>query len=196
MVWDELSRIAEGENQRDRDKRIGIFIGILAVMLALSSMGGDNAGSDASNRNIEAANTWAFFQAKNMRRHVLRVQIDELDMKLQAEPSMPDAAKTAIVKLIAAYKEQDQKLTSDPVGKEGLDQLWEKAKLLEAERDVALKRGPYFDKASACLQIAIVLASVAIISGGTILLWASALLGLAGAVFTLNGFTLVASLIG
>ena len=196
MVWDELSQIAEGENQRDRDKRIGVFIGILAVILALSSMGGDNAVADASNKNIEAANTWAFFQAKNMRRHVLRMQTEELDLKLQAEPNMPEAAKAAITKTIAAYKDQDQKLTSDPATKEGLDQLWEKAKALEAERDVALRRGPYFDTASACLQIAIVLASVAIISGGSLLLGVSALLGVVGAVLTFNGFTLAVPLMG
>ena len=196
MVWDELGRIAEGDNQRDRDKRIGVFIGVLAVLLALSSAGGNNAASDASNRNIEAANTWAFFQAKNMRRHVLRVEVDELELKLLAEPGMPEVAKTAIATKIAAYKEQDQKLTSDSTNMEGLDQLWDKAKALEAQRDLAQKRGPYFDYASACLQIAIVLASVAIISGGSVLLGASALLGLAGALFTLQAYTLVVPLMG
>lgn len=192
MAWDELGRMAEGENQRDRDRKIGVYIGVLAVFLALSSMGGDNAASDASNRNIEAANTWAFFQAKNMRRHVLRVEVDELELIMLADPNMPEAAKAAIASKIASYKEQDQKLTSDPATKEGLDQLWEKAKALEKDRDHALKRGPSFDTASACLQIAIVLASVAIISGGSAmaLLGVSALLGLAGAIFTLNGFTL------
>jgi Domain of unknown function (DUF4337) len=190
MVWDELSRFAESENQRDRDKKIGIFIGILAVILALSSMGGDNAAADAANKNIEAANTWSFFQAKNMRRHVLRVEVDELELQVLAQPDMPDEAKAAIAKKIQSYKEQDQKLTSDPVGKEGLDQLFEKAKTLEAARDVALKRNPYFDYASACLQIAIVLASVAIISQGSALLVVSAALGALGALLTFNGFTL------
>lgn len=196
MVWDELGRIAEGENQHDRDKRIGVYIGVLAVILALSSVGGDNSAADASNRNIEAANTWAFFQAKNMRRHVLRVQVDEMTLKLQAEPAMPEAAKTATAAMIASYKDQDQKLTSDPETKEGLDQLWMKAKALEAERDVAQKRGPYFDYATACLQIAIVLASVAIISGGSLLLGISAMLGAAGAIFTLHGYSLSVPLLG
>jgi Domain of unknown function (DUF4337) len=195
MVWDELREIAEGENQRDRDKRIGVFIGALAVVLALSSMGGDNAASDASNRNIEAANTWAFFQAKNMRRHVLRVEADDLSLKLLADPGMPPAAKAAISDKIASYQEQDKKLTSDVVSQEGLDELFTKAKTLELKRDESLKRGPYFDYASACLQIAIVLASVAIISGGMLLLGISALLGLAGAIFTFNGFTLVLPLL-
>ena len=196
MVWDELGRMAEGENQHDRDKRIGVYIGVLAVLLALSSMGGDNAGSDASNRNIEAANTWAFFQAKNMRRHVLRIAADGLEIKLLAEPSMPAAAKDAITATIASYKEQDQKLTTDAASQEGLDELFAKAKSLEQKRDDALKRGPYFDYASACLQIAIVLASVAIISSGVLLLWLSAALGASGAMFTVHGFTLAVPFLG
>jgi Domain of unknown function (DUF4337) len=196
MVWDELSRFAESENQHDRDKKIGIFIGVLAVILALASMGGDNASADAANKNIEAANTWAFFQAKNMRRHVLRVEIDELELQVLAQPAMPETAKVAIAKKIEDYKAQDLKLTSDPAGKEGLDQLFEKAKALEADRDTALRRNPYFDYATACLQIAIVLASVAIISQGSFLLIVSAALGLAGALFTFNGFTLALPLWG
>jgi len=190
MAWDELGRMADKENQHDREKQIGIYIGVLAVFLALSSMGGDNASSEASNRNIEATNTWAFFQAKNMRRHVLRMQADELELKLLAEPSMPEAAKIAITRKIQSYKEQDTKLTSDTASQEGLDQLWAKAKALEQDRDLALRRGPSFDTASACLQIAIVLASVGLIASGTVLLAVSALLGVTGALFTLNGFTL------
>ena len=49
--------------------------------------------------------------------------------------------------------------------KEGLDELFVKGKALEAERDVALRKDPYFDWSQALLQIAIVLASVHLIIG-------------------------------
>lgn len=191
MGWDELGRMAAAENAHDREKAIGIYIAVLAVLLAIASMGGGNASGDASNKNIEATNTWAFFQAKNMRRHVLRLRIDELELQLKTEQQMPEANVTAINEMIASYKAQDQKLTSDPERKEGLDQLFEKAKALEAQRDLALSQGPSFDYANACLQIAIVLASAAIISSSaTLLLALSFLLGAAGAILTFNGFTL------
>ena len=35
MVWDELTRDAESENVRDRDRWIGVYIGVLAVLLAI-----------------------------------------------------------------------------------------------------------------------------------------------------------------
>lgn len=91
---------------------------------------------------------------------------------------------------IADYKAQDKLLTSDPKSGEGLDELFAKGKALEADRDQALKQGPYFDYGQALLQIAIVLASVALISGGNMLLYGSFVLGAFGLALTIGGFTL------
>ena len=71
-----------------------------------------------------------------------------------------------------------------------------KGKALEAQRDVALAQDPYFDWSNALLQIAIVLASVSIISGSTMLLAASGALGLVGSFLMLNGFLMVVNVPG
>lgn len=190
MAWDDLGRDADRENVKSRDKLIGVYIAILAVVLAICSLGGNNSEQDATQQNIAAANVWAFFQAKNARRHALRLHADEFDVMLKTTPNMPDDVKKLIEAKIADYKEQDRKLTSDPERGEGLDELFAKGKALEAARDEALKRDPYFDYGQALLQIAIVLASVAIISGGNLPLVASLLLGAVGAIATVGGFTL------
>jgi hypothetical protein len=190
MAWDDLGRDADRENVKSRDKLIGVYIAILAVVLAICSLGGNNSEQDATQQNIAAANVWAFFQAKNARRHALRLHADEFDVMLKTTPNMPDDVKKLIEARIADYKEQDRKLTSDPERGEGLDELFAKGKALEAARDEALKRDPYFDYGQALLQIAIVLASVAIISGGNLPLVASLLLGAVGAIATVGGFTL------
>lgn len=195
MAWDDLGRMAEEENENDFEKWIGVYIAVLAVVLAICSMGGGNAAKDATLKNIEATNTWAFFQAKNMRRHVLRLQADELDLRLTTDTAMSDATRSALTAKLADYRKQDRVLTEDfekpEDQREGLDQLFNKGKSLEAARDVAMRKDPYFDYAEAFLQIAIVLASVAIISRyRATLLAVSATLGLLGALLTLNGFTL------
>ena len=64
---DVVERLSGDENERN--KWIGVYIGVLAVLLAICGMGGGNAAKDATRANIEASNTWAFFQAKNMRRN-------------------------------------------------------------------------------------------------------------------------------
>jgi hypothetical protein len=194
VVWDELGRDAEGENQRQRDRWTGVYIGILAVILAICSMGGGNAAKDATLKNIEATNTWSFFQAKNLRRQALRLRVDELETLRDTKPSIPEATKTAIDGKIANYKAEDQTLTSNEKTGEGLDQLWARGKALEAERDRAMQKDPYFDYAEAFLQIAIVLASIAIISGGSALLIGSGILGALGALLTINGFTLLVAI--
>ena len=190
MVWDELAREADEANERDRDRWIGVYIGVLAVILAICSMGGGNAAKNATLKNIEATNTWSFFQAKNMRRQVLRLQMDEYALLKTSTPSLGTEAVAAIDAKIADYKKIEADLTSDPVKKEGLDELFERGKALEAERDEAMRQDPYFDYGEALLQIAIVLGGVAIISGGSMLITASMIMGALGTVMTLNGFTL------
>jgi hypothetical protein len=56
-----------------------------------------------------------------------------------------------------------------------------------------MRKDPYFDYGQALLQIAIVLASVAIITGGTSLLVFSGILAVGGVASMLNGFTLLFS---
>lgn len=196
MAWDELGRMAEEDNNKDRERWIGVWIGALAVILAICAMGGNNAGKDATLKNIEAANTWAFFQAKNMRRQAVRLQVDELQLQLDTNTAMPEATRQAIDAKLTEYRTLDKQLTSNKENNEGLDELWVKAKALETDRDVAMAKDPYFDYAEAALQIAIVLASIAIITGGTWMLISSIGLGVLGIMLTVNGYTLLLNVPG
>jgi hypothetical protein len=201
MAWDELGLLAEEEPEKEsdgkeRERWIGILIGVLAVILAICAMGGNNAGKDANLKHIEAANTWAFFQAKNMRRQSIRLASDELQLMLNGTASLTPEARGAMEAKLKEYRDLDAQLTSDKVKNEGLDELWAKAKALEVERDTAMAQDPYFDYAEAALQIAIILASISIITGGAWMLYASLGLGALGALLTLNGYTLAFSIPG
>jgi hypothetical protein len=194
MAWDDLARQAIEENKADRDRLISVWIGVLAVLLAICGMGGSNATKEATLKNIEAANTWSFFQAKNTKRELYRIEAEQLKFQIMANPQIPEAARIAISDKIKSLEAADALLSSDLKKGEGLDQLFDKGKALEKERDLAMKRDPYFDYGTAFLQIAIVLASVAIISQGSILLVGSALVGLLGAFMTANGYLQFAAL--
>jgi hypothetical protein len=71
------------------------------------------------------------------------------------------------------------------------DKLTPKAKELEHERNHALAQDPWFDYAEALLQIAIVLTSVAILTGVHALFWIPSGLGILGILSTINGFMLI-----
>ncbi len=101
---------AERRTLPARDKLIGVYIGILAVVLAICSMGGGNATKNATLSNIEASNTWAFFQAKNMRRQALRLQADDLELGLNGRAPATEEARKAIEAKIADYRANAERL--------------------------------------------------------------------------------------
>jgi hypothetical protein len=192
MAFKDLAEAIESD-KTGRDRLIAVYIGILAVLLAVCGVGGGNAMKDATARNIEAANFWAFFQAKNIRRHELRLQIAEFEVLLAGQPDMLPAARALIDEKLKKYRADEVRLTTEPETGDGVEELKVRAKSLELQRDLAMVKDPFFDYGQALLQIAIVLASVAIITGGTILLVLSALLAGLGTLSTLNGFFLFTS---
>ena len=193
MAFQDLADSAKESRSKHRDRLIAVYIGVLAVALSICSVGGGNATKVATARNIEAANTWAFFQAKNIRRNDVRLQIDELELKLAAEPGLSEAARAAIEDKLKTYRATEARLGSEPETGEGMKELLAKGKSLEALRDLAMRKDPYFDYGQALLQIAIVLASVSIITGGASLLVLSMLLASLGVASAVNGFALLYS---
>ena len=186
--------IGDKDKKDEHNKWVGVYIGVLAVLLAICNVGGANATKEATHANIAAANTWAFFQAKNIRRNSIGLAADDLELMLAAQPAMPADVKKRFDEKIKSYRAQYQALTTDPAKQEGLDELFVKGKLLEMERDVALRKDPYFDWGQALLQIAIVLASVHLIVGNLALLGLSGGLGALGVLLMINGFTLIVRL--
>ncbi len=78
-----MTDVGEAKPAEDyRTRWIGVYVGVLAALLAICSMGGDNAAKDATRANIESSNMWAFFQAKNIRRTVYGVAADDLELLL------------------------------------------------------------------------------------------------------------------
>jgi Domain of unknown function (DUF4337) len=181
-----------GDTTSESNKWVGVYIGIVAVVLAICNVGGANAAKDATRANIEASNTWAFYQAKTIRRTSFSLAADGLEVLLAREPGTSASARKAMEDKIKNYRAEAERLKSDP--EDGTDQLQRKAKALEVERDVALRKDPYFDWSQALLQIAIVLASVHLIIGNPMLLALSRGLAGLGVLLMLNGFTLALSL--
>jgi hypothetical protein len=167
------------------NKKIALLIAIIALCLAFSETLGNGAQTEAISKNVEAANLWAFFQAKSIRRTV--VQSAAENAKLILEASANDAANAAVTRQIETWQKTAARYRSDPETGEGQDQLAERAKDAEHKRDLAMAKYHHFEVASAAFQIGIVLASATIITGMIGLAWASGLLTLVGIGFTAIG---------
>jgi hypothetical protein len=139
--------------------------------------------------SVEAADTYAFFQAKNIRQTHYELSADAIEGQLK-DPVLSGEGRTFLQQKLNAYRARVARYESEPETGEGKVQLLAKARALEAERDLALRRDPYFDVGQALLQIAIVLASISLIMNGVFLVWVSGALALAGTAAMVNAFTL------
>jgi plasmid stabilization system protein ParE len=161
------------------NKKIALLIAVLALVLAFSETLGKAAQTSALSLNIEASNLWAFFQAKTIRQTVLRTAAEQSSL---TTPN--DEAK----KQIEAWRKTAQRYQTEPETGEGRDELMARAKDAEKKRDRSMAAYHQYELASAAVQIAIVLASAAIVTGAMALAWIGAGLGVVGIAFCLIGF--------
>lgn len=168
------------------DKRVALLIAVLALFLALAETGAKSAQTEAITRNVEAANLWSFFQARTIRQTTLRTAAEEAELgRLAATEAAVQAAIGAQQK---AWRDTVARWESEPATGEGRKELSERAKAAEAKRDRNMAAYHHYEYGAAAFQVAIVLASAAIITSVPALTVVSLGLGLAGVVLTGIGF--------
>jgi hypothetical protein len=190
MEAGEATELIEETEGSAGKNRTALTISILAMVLAVASLGGSNAAKDITQENILAANSYAFYQAKSIRQTSLKIAAADMELQMLREPDMPAAAKEAMQKKIEDYKKTIERYESEPETQEGKKELLMVAKKHEAVRDHAMRQDPWFDYAEGGLQIAIVLLSVSIVAGLPVLFWAGTALGGLGSLCAANGFFL------
>ena len=186
---------AEHASEERFNRGAAMLIAFMAAVLAVGGLGGGNATDDMIISNIRASDTWAFYQAKNVRQTMYEIEVAELETR---RAGATGAARAAIEARLADYRatvaryddEPDPDAPADPLRGEGKKQLMAQAQAFEAARDVAAAKDDNFDLAEVALQLALVLGSVAILAGNRAVLTVSGLLGALGALLTLNGFVL------
>ncbi|MBN9529386.1 MAG: DUF4337 domain-containing protein [Alphaproteobacteria bacterium] len=163
------------------NKLVAVLIAVLAALLAVTEMGGKSAQTTAVVANGDAANTWSFFQAKTIRQTMLRTSGELLEV-LGPELTPAQAQR------LEAWRKTVQRYETEPETGEGRKELAAHAKAAEARRERALAAYHQFEYASAALQLAIVLASAAVITSMVWLAWFAGGLGLVGAGLGALGF--------
>ena len=157
-----MEHAEHAEHASSENRKIALLIAVIALCLALSETLGKGAQTESIAKNVEASNLWAFFQAKTIRRTVVQTAAEQA--KLGLAPT-DDAAKAALQKQIDDWQKTAARYRSEPETDEGSEELAERAKHAEEERNLATAKYHHFELASAAFQIAIVLASATIITG-------------------------------
>jgi hypothetical protein len=177
-IHETIEKAQEGEHSQFFNRRIALLIAVLALFLSFSETLGKSAQTEAIDANVKSSDTWAFFQAKDIRRTTLNTAADQTAL-LAANMADP-TAKAAIDKQIEAWRATAARYESDPKTGEGRKELAARAKEQEEERELALAKYHHYELASAAFQIGIVLASAAVITGIVGLAWFGGALGILG----------------
>ena len=167
------------------DKRIALLIAVLALFLAVVETGAKSAQTEALTRNVEAANLWAFFQARTIRQTIVRTAAEEVELaKLGAQGEV----KTAIEAQQKRWRDSATRWDSDPESGEGRKELSERARKAETVRDRKMAAYHLYEFAAAAFQVAIVVASASIITSVPALAIGGMVLGVIGAMLGTFGW--------
>ena len=157
---EEKKPLSRSEREAQIKDKAGFVIVFLAALLAINTMIGGSNSSKIQNNTIQANNMWAWYQAKNVRGVLYEINAAETQIPANKEKFMAEKERM----------DADKK------------EIMEKAKALEAERDNAKQRSPWFTWGGSILQIAIVLLTASILAVSMPMFWISAIVGAVGSV--------------
>lgn len=138
-------------------RRVAVLVSVLAAALALTELGEKTAQNEYLTQHIAVSDDWAFYQAKNQRAQMRDTEVDVL-------ASLPNAGDPAVQARIKAAHAYAAKMRDDPKGGQGMKQIAVTARRAEAARDAAFHRYHGYELAVGALEIAIVLASVSVVT--------------------------------
>lgn len=178
---------AELEEQGDKafSRRVALLTAVYAVVLAIASLGGNNAMKEMLLSQQEASNQWSYYQAKVVREHLNRGNKLVVEAQLAAPSALGGAEREKYEALLKKFSDEEKRMNVDK------KEIEPRARAAEAHRDLNQARDPYFDYAEVLLQIAIVCSSVSILAASRPMLWFSTVLAVLGTVATVNGFLLL-----
>jgi uncharacterized protein DUF4337 len=128
------------------EKRIGVTMAIIAVLLAIITMVGHRRHTEEVVLQTRVADQWAFYQSRN-----IRAQMYAADAKLaMLVPNGRDLGAEFV-------KESEEQ-------KNGADELRREAERLDDETRKTAKNASYFDYSEVLVEISIVLCSITLLT--------------------------------
>jgi hypothetical protein len=153
---------------------VTITMAILAVLVATVSLLGHRADTEAILLQTQATDQWAYYQAKDIRRHTYELFLDELSVfTLQGSDQ--------IGKIRDRYSKEVQRYASDQ------NDIEAEAKKAEGEAKVQERRADRFDLGEVMLEAALVICSITVLTRKRVFWAAGTILGICGIVIGATG---------
>jgi hypothetical protein len=166
-----------GESKNPFERMVAISIAIIAVLLSLISTRGDNAKTEAILKTNDAANQWAFFQAKSIKESICRSENETLGLLggSATDPQRLEVIRGRLASEVIRYQGEKNDIKSQA---ERLVKEAEQNNLINGVCDLA----------TLILQVSIILCSVSIMCNWRPLWYCGLLVALIGTVFGIRAF--------
>jgi len=178
MSAEELQEMHEHAEHSAHDPSllpVTFTMALLAVVLAATTLLGHRAHTEELLFQSKASDQWAYFQAKNIRQHTYELFLDLLSVS-----AVKDAAGAEAVR--AKYAQQVERAKDD------LQEIQSEARSLEGEVAHEQRRANRFDLGEVCLEAAIVIASLTLLTKRREFWQLGILMGVVGVGIALTGF--------
>ena len=152
------------------DKRVAASMAIIAALLAVVSVLGQHLQTEELLLQQESSDQWAFYQAKSIRRFVSQATRDTLG-EVKASPQM-----------VNKYEQEAARYKSDS------DEIQREAAKLQTESRVSGRQSARVHFGEIFLEIAIVFASLAILTKRPMIFYGAILAGLVGVIISASAF--------
>ena len=162
---------SRSEREAKIKDKAGLVITVFALLLSVNTFIGGGLSSTIMNNTIKANDLWNFYQAKSIKQTEYQLASEQTNDPIKAKKWADKAA---------SYEE----------GEEGKPVLFNKAKKLEADRDLAKKKSPWIAYASTSYQLSIVILSASILAVSMSMFWASFGVAFIGLIFMSQGLFL------
>jgi uncharacterized protein DUF4337 len=173
----ELPEVHNGHEDNPLILPVSITMSIMAVLVAAATLLSHRAHTEELLLQSQATDQWAYYQAKNGRYHGMQNTADMLETMIPQDKEKAEA-------ILKKYEKEIERYDSDK------EDISEKAKELEKERDLVSRRADRYDGGEAFLEIGLVICSITLLTKRKGFWFAGILLGAAGIVLALTGLLL------
>ena len=175
---EEIQELHEHAEEARRDPGlvpVTLSMAILAVVLAAISLLGHRAHTEELLLQNKATDQWAYFQAKNIRRHTYELFLDLLSVISSKDSAATEKIAEKYNREIERYKDEQKDIESE-------------AQQLESEVVTQRHKANRFDLGEVCLEVGIVLTSLTLLTRRKLFWQLGGLAGLVGLVIAASGF--------
>jgi len=171
----ELPETGEEHSHHPLVLPVSLTVSILAVLVAAVTLLGHRAHTEELLLQSQATDQWAFYQAKNIRLHEMQGMVDLLGTIVPLDKEKNATLREKYVKEVERYNSDKENIS-------------EKAKDLEKERDTVSRRADRFDGGEAVLEIGLVICSITLLTKRKAFWIAGILVAMVGLIFAATGF--------